>query len=388
MTNRHREPNNGRSPRRNRLFARIAAFAALAIAIATVFSVALNQTDSPPAPPPTTPSGLTETEHKDARDYALKLINDARTAEGLNPVTLDDNTAAQTHAEVMRAKCTRGHWGPDGMKPYMRYTLAGGEQYSAENVFAIDFCPADPDLYVAESTTAQIDYAMDLFLNSPGHRQNILNPHHRKVGIGISYRRPTIWFVQLFVGDYIEYETKPEIDAGMLTLSGQVRNGADISGRLSLIIYYDRPPEPLTRGQLSRTYCYTNGLPIAGLRPPLEAGSSYTEDESTMEINSKQCPDPYDIDPDAPAPMSSQEARNNWQQVRDLSHSKLSRQLTFPWITADEWATHGTNFTLNADISQLIDTHGDGVYTFMLWGEINGVRTPISEYSIFIPPRP
>ena len=172
------------------------------------------------------------------------------------------------------AHCTRGHWGPDGMKPYMRYTLAGGQQYSAENVFAIDFCPNDPDTYIAESTIAQIDFAMDLFLNSPGHRQNILNPHHRNVGIGISYRRPTIWFVQLFVGDYIEYETKPTIDSGMLTLSGQVKNGADISGRLSMIIYYDRPPEPLTRGQLSRTYCYTNGLPIAGLRPPLEAGSS------------------------------------------------------------------------------------------------------------------
>ena len=288
----------------------------------------------------------------------------------------------------MRAACTRGHWGPDGMKPYMRYTLAGGEQYSAENVFAIDFCPDDPDTYVAESTIAQIDFAMDLFLNSPGHRQNILNPHHRNVGIGISYRRPTIWFVQLFVGDYIEYETKPTIDSGMLTLSGQVKNGADISGRLSMIIYYDRPPKPLTRGQLSRTYCYTNGLPIAGLRPPLEAGSSYTEDEATINVNSKQCPDPYDIDPDAPAPMSSQEARSNWQQVRDLSQAKVSRALTLPWITAEEWTTHGNNFTLTVDISRLIDTHGDGVYTIMFWGEINRQRAPISEYSIFIPPLP
>ena len=229
----------------------------------------------------------------------------------------------------------------------MRYTLAGGEQYSAENVFAIDFCPDDLDQYHLETPTEQIEFAMDLFLNSPGHRQNILNPHHRNVGIGISYRRPTIWFVQLFVGDYIEYETKPMIDSGMLTLSGQVKNGADISGRLSMIIYYDRLPEPLTRGQLSRTYCYTNGLPITGLRPPLEAGSSYTQDEATMEINSKRCPDPYDIDPDAPAPMSSQEARSNWQQVRDLSQAKVSRQLTFPWITADEWATHGDQFHLD-----------------------------------------
>ena len=374
--------------RRRRLFAWITAFVAIAIGIAAVFIVALNRTNPPPTPAPTTPSGLTESERDALREYALKLINDARIAKSLNSLTFDDNTAAQSHAEDMRAACIRGHWGRDGMKPYMRYTLAGGQQYSAENVFAIDFCPDDPDTYVAESTIAQIDFAMDLFLNSPGHRQNILNLHHRNVGIGISYRRPTIWFVQLFVGDYIEYETKPTIDSGMLTLSGQVKNGADISGRLSMIIYYDRLPEPLTRGQLSRTYCYTNGLPIAGLRPPLEAGSSYTEDESTMEINSKQCPDPYDIDPDAPDPMSSQEARSNWQQVRDLSQVKLSSHLTFPWITADEWTTHGNNFTLTADISRLIDTYGDGVYTIMLWAEINSERAPISEYSIFIPPLP
>ena len=298
MTNGCREPENRRSPER-RPFAWLGFFAIIAIVIAAIVIVSQNQSDRPPP-------ALTQSDRDTLREYALKLINDARTAEGINSLTFDDNAAAQSHADQSMAHCTRGHWGPDGMKPYMRYTLAGGEQYSAENVFAIDFCPDDPDQYALESPTEQIDFAMYLFLNSPGHRQNILNPHHRNVGIGISYRRPTIWFVQLFVGDYIEYETKPMIDSGMLTLSGQVKNGADISGRLSMIIYYDRLPEPLTRGQLSRTYCYTNGLPITGLRPPLEAGSSYTQDEATMEINSKRCPDPYDIDPDAPAPMSSQ----------------------------------------------------------------------------------
>ena len=385
MKNGRRTTNNLRSLLSQRPLIWFAVITVTAIGIAIVAFVALNRTNLPPTPTPTTPSALTQSEHSALVEYALTLINDARTSEDLTPVTLDTHTAAQSHAEQSMAHCTRGHWGPDGMKPYMRYTLAGGEQYSAENVFAIDFCPDDPGQYALESPTEQIDFAMDLFLNSPGHRQNILDLHHRNVGIGISYRRPTIWFVQLFVGDYIKYETKPTIDSGILTLSGQVKNGADISGRLSMNIYYDRPPKPLTRGQLSRTYCYTNGLPIAGLRPPLEAGSYYTEDEATIHVNSKQCPDPYDIDPDAPPPISSQEARSNWQQVRDLSQAKVSRQLTFPWITADEWATHGDNFTLTADISRLIDTHGDGVYTIMLWGEINRQRAPISEYSMFMP---
>ena len=275
------------------------------------------------------------------------------------------------------------------MKPYMRYTLAGGEQYSSENVFAIDFCPEDLDNYDLETPREQIDFAMDRFLNSPGHRQNILNPHHREVGIGITYRAPTIWFVQLFVGDYIEYQTKPTINSGILTLSGQTKNGAHVSSETGTIaIYYDRPLEPLTRGQLSRTYCYSNGLAIAGIRPPPGDDWSYAEDETTIDIDSLQCPDPYDIPSDVPPPMSGDEAHDNWQQALDTSRDRATRQLTYPWTTADEWTSDGDNFIISADISDLLDQHRNGVYTILLWADINSERIPISEYSIFIPPLP
>ena len=40
-----------------------------------------------------------------------------------------------------------------------------------------------------------------------------------------------------------------------------------------------------------------------------------------------------------------------------------------------------------SNISNLLTQHGDGVYTIVLWAEINGEYVPISEYSIFIPPR-
>lgn len=333
------------------------------------------------------PSALTQSEHSTLVEFALKLINQTRTDAGVTELTLDTNTAAQSHAENSRAHCTRGHWGPDGTKPYMRYTLAGGEQYSAENVFAIDFCPEDLDQYTLETPREQIDYAMDLFLNSPGHRQTMLDPNHHKVGIGIAYRPPTIWFVQLFVGDYIEYETKPNIESGTLTLSGRVKNGATVSGTTpTVMLYYDRPTEPLTRGQLSRTYCYSYGLPIARLRPPLEPGSRYTQNETILDVESKLCPDPYDIPPDDTSPASSEEAHSNWEQARDSSQTKARRQFTFPLITADTWSTQGDDFAVVADISQLLEIHGKGVYSVAIWGEINGERAPISEYSIFVTP--
>ena len=366
------QPTHAKPPSRIRPFIWIAALAVLAATGCTTEPI---------------PSTLTPSERTDLVEYALTLINQARTDAGLNEVVLDDNTAAQSHAENSAARCTRGHWDTDGLKPYMRYTLAGGEQYSAENVFAIDFCPEDLDNYQLETPREQIDFAMDRFLNSPGHRQTILDPHHRKVGIGLTYQAPTIWFVQLFVGDYIEYETKPTIDVGMLTLSGRVKNGAAISGTTSTItIYYERSPQNLTRGQLSRTYCYNYGQRIASIRPPSEPGSAYTEDELTIEVTSSQCPDSYDIPPNSPSPMTNDEAQENWQQARDLSQTKSTRQLTIRLITANEWSVTNGSFTLSADISDLLEQHGNGVYTIVLRAEINGEPAPISEYSIFLTP--
>lgn len=361
-------------------FPTVGRFAIVTIALFILVPCANTQTP--------TRSALTPSEHSTLVDYALTLINKVRTDADLNELTLDANTAAQSHAEQSRDNCTRGHWGPDGLKPYMRYTLAGGEQYSAENVFAIDFCPEDLGNYRLETPREQIDFAMDRFLSSPGHRRNLLNPYHRKVGIGLTYRPPTIWFVQLFVGDYIEYETKPTIDSGTLALSGQTKNGAAISGTSpTLTIYYDRPPQPLTQGQLSRTYCYNNGQRIASIRPPPEPGSAYIQHESTIEITSSQCPDPYDIPPDSPPPRSNDEAQANWQQSRDLNQIQTTRHLMIRTITATEWSVNHDSFSISADIADLLAQHGNGVYTILLWGEIDGERTPISEYSIFIPPR-
>ena len=125
----------------------------------------------PPTPTPKTPSGLTQSDRDTALvEYALnphqRSPNRRRSS---TRVTLDDqHCRAIPRRRYARSHCTRGHWGPDGMKPYMRYTLAGGEQYSAENVFAIDLCPNDPDTYIAESTVAQIDYADGPFSEQPG----------------------------------------------------------------------------------------------------------------------------------------------------------------------------------------------------------------------------
>ena len=339
--------------------------------------------------PTPTAHGLSESELSEARDYALALINDARKSAGLNLVTLDDNPTAQSHAEDMRANCFLSHWGTDGLKPYMRYTLAGGEQFSGENVSGIGYCPTDPHRYTAGTIKAELDEAMNSLMNSPGHRRNILNPHHRKVGIGISYQRPNLWLAQLFVGDYVRYTTKPIIEDGTLTLAGILTNGAtvQIDDDLGVQIYFDPPTKDLTRGQLIRTYCYSSGLPIASLRPPLGRGWFYNDDLFFTERSI--CPNPYDVDINASLPRSYQQAHELWRQAYLESQSINSPSYAGRWITANEWEVTDTSFKVLADISQLlklIHNDGNGVYTIVLWGKIDGADVPVSEYSVFIPP--
>ena len=63
----------------------------------------------------------------------LQLINEERVRAGVAPVVLGDNIAAQLHAESALENCFSSHWGINGLKPYMRYSLAGGYQSNAEN---------------------------------------------------------------------------------------------------------------------------------------------------------------------------------------------------------------------------------------------------------------
>ena len=330
-----------------------------------------------PTPKPNLPSSLTESELVEAREYALKLINDARTAAGLNEVTLDDNYAAQSHADDMRANCFAGHWGSDGMKPYMRYTLAGGQQYSAENVSGLDYCIMASDGYRANINVKQdIRDSMTGLMESPGHRRNILNPYHRKVNIGLAWDDYNFQIVQLFVGDYVEYHATPHIEDGVLSFSGKVSDPVEIDGEdaLGAQIYYDPLPYALTRGQLSRTYCVASGLKVAALRAPLKPNWHYNSD--TFESLQSVCPDPYDAPADAQAPRSADEAHAFWQQAYDASQSNREITVTAAWITATSWSAQDQEFAVSADISEGLQQYGDGVYTILLWGEIDGEPSP------------
>ncbi len=315
----------------------------------------------------------------------LELINAERTKAGLGTVELGDNIAAQLHAEASLENCFSSHWGMDGLKPYMRYSLAGGYQSNGENGHGLDYCIKSRDNYrPLASITQEIDDAMEGWMASPGHRDNIMDKWHKKVNIGLAWDRYNLFAYQHFEGDYVEYDQLPSIEDGILALSGIVKNGADFNGDrdLSIQIYYDRLVHQLTRGQIARTYCYDLNHPIAALREPLADGWYYPTDNFKDAYN--PCPSPYDVSPDAAAPRSHDEAHRFWQDAYRSSQAQEYVAITVPWITASLWRAAGSYFIVEVSLEDLLSTYGDGVYTVVLWGPIDGESTVISEYSMFV----
>ena len=310
----------------------------------------------------------------------LELINVEREKAGVPLVELGTNIAAQLHAEASLAGCFSSHWGMDGLKLYMRYSLAGGYQPNGENGSGSDYCIKASDGYAQNrSTNEELDQAMEGLMRSPGHRRNILDENHRKVNLGIAWDTYNFQLYQHFEGDYVEFESVPRIENGMLSFKGLTKNGVRFSEEsdLGVQLYYDPPTHGLTRGQVSRTYCYNNGRKVASFRWPLTGYAYWSSEEFTTTY--KPCPDPYDVSPELPGPQSHREAHQFWQESYDKSQDRTEQTISVLWVTAREWKVGGSSFSVSVDISNVLAEHGPGVYSVLIWG--GGVV--ISEHSIF-----
>ena len=313
--------------------------------------------------------------------YVLELINSERRDAGLDPVALGDNPAAQIHADNMLEECFSGHWGIDGLLPYMRYSLAGGYQSNAENVSGLDYCIKAADNYVGVVIRSDLREAMDGFMDSPGHRDNILDPHHSRVNLGLAWDDYNVMLVQHFEYDYVAFDQLPSIHNGVLSFRGTVLNGAELADNLGIRVSYDPPPHDLTRGQVARSYCYDTGDTVALLVPPLPPGYRYTS--HVYSETSQSCPDPYDVRANAPAPMSVEQAYAAWNEAYARAASLPYVTLTVPYHVADGWEASGNTFAVTANIESLLSEHGSGVYTVGIWGEADGDQVTIARYSIF-----
>ena len=107
----------------------------------------------------------------EARTAVIKLTNDKRAAKGCAPLKASDRltTAAQRHAKDMAAKNYFSHTSLDGRQWDQRIRAAGYAKPAGENI--------------AHGFTAPAEVVQG-WMNSPGHKRNILDCKFNKIGIG------------------------------------------------------------------------------------------------------------------------------------------------------------------------------------------------------------
>ena len=320
----------------------------------------------------------------------LEMINEQRRLASVPPLRLGYNEAAQLHAEAMRDGCFVSHWGTDGLKPYMRYSLSGGYQYNAENAGGYYDCgPFDPYEDVEESLG---EYVLG-FMDSEGHRETMLDPLHRKVSIGIAVDRG-VWVVQHFEGDHVEFDGLPSLYAGILSIAGRVGEGAQMDEDVGVLIEYDPPVRELAIEQLEQTQCYNPGLPVAiVLKSPFDeydlddpdVRDAIDEILASLEDNPilhEECRDPYKM-----VLEGSDTGNDGTEGSFDLTEPNeiLERNVYVSYVLAEEWVIGDSGeFSLRADIGDVMEQHGSGVYTITTTATIDGELLPISVYSVFV----
>lgn len=194
------------------------------------------QPTQPPSQPPTQPpsSGLPQQETVEINIVeferrVLEETNRERAQHGLAPLTGNSSLAnvARAHSQDMATNNFFGHIGSDGSSPFDRVTRAGfsTQCHSTENVLLSQFGFPGSPLVLTHDTRNRIqatpERAVETWMNSPGHRANILNPNMRHIGVGVAVARHyeyvyliegikvrrlaqlQLYFTQKFVEDFI-----------------------------------------------------------------------------------------------------------------------------------------------------------------------------------------
>ena len=108
----------------------------------------------------------------------LKLVNKERKSRGLNELTMDKDLLEAAMLRAAEITVSFSHTRPNGEKCF-----SASEKMYGENI-AYGYGTSD--------------YVMEAWMNSPGHKSNILSNDYRSIGIGVFYKGEVRYWVQCF----------------------------------------------------------------------------------------------------------------------------------------------------------------------------------------------
>jgi uncharacterized protein YkwD len=155
-------------------------------------------------------TGALEETKTTLREHVLRLINRDRALYNLPPVQLDIESSAfgDEYCRAQIRNRTTGHFTTDGQPPYMRYSLAGGNDGVSENAAAWSANYRFSDRALYEMARRSEDAMMAEVAPHDGHKKTILDPHATHVGIGLAWERGEFRLVHEFVRRYVDW-TRP-----------------------------------------------------------------------------------------------------------------------------------------------------------------------------------
>ena len=321
--------------------------------------------------------------------HMLELINEARREAGVPPVVMGTNNVAQIQADQHLEDCVSSHWGTDGLKPYH-------EVFPGRRI---------PDQRREHPHLQRV--------RAGGHLARVERRTHRDGDHrgGRMARKPRTQEddaqSRIPEGQH-RIGMEPERLQGHSTFRGRLRGNEQTSGH--------RRWHPGTRGQPQQQLHVHRHPPLGGcyrLRPQTEKAHRRTTSKDvllrTRRTNSSadtaatsfqgrvrvlplpwseaQCIDPYDVRQSAGNPESQEESSKIFEESKEESLQLRETEMTLNVRKAREMTADGREFSLVADVSELLQQHGDGVYTVLLWASLEGngedEAQTISEYSIF-----
>lgn len=211
------------------------------------------------------------------RSNLLQLINEEREVARVSPVAIDQlaTEVATKHARDMAKHKYASHWNRDGLKPYHRYSLAGGFHATQENISAADNTWSMQQKDLIQDTSY---LHLRLYNETPpndGHRRAILAPQQTHVGFGVAVDDLRLRVVELFVARYVELDSPAQKGKPGETvyLTGKLLN---LNHSLTVIeVFYEPLPKELKVDELNQPRAYSLPTESVNLRPRLPPPYQY-----------------------------------------------------------------------------------------------------------------
>ncbi|CRK81028.1 CAP domain-containing protein [Neobacillus massiliamazoniensis] len=144
------------------------------------------RTTTPAAPAPQKPTAQAPTGISQMAQQVINLTNAERKKNGLPPLTADSSLSrvAQTKTNDMEAKHYFSHTSP-----------TYGSPFDMMRDFGISYSSAGENIAMGQTTAQQVVTA---WMNSEGHRKNILSPNYTNIGVG--FTSDGNYWSQMFIG--------------------------------------------------------------------------------------------------------------------------------------------------------------------------------------------